>query len=230
MYSDAAKRRQEALTVLRQVKAEQLDSSSFGSNTTQERSNNDSNDQSKVSEDSETNDIMNEKVRNAIKAYENALKEELNLRTILPGIRIAAPNDATRREEDIAAAKQFLDWDILLDEEDASVGSGSNSNTDGKEEKMDSDETRKMRLLMQSRRRFDGKDNQNISTSTSSSSENEGTTGTMSNGAKAILLTVALSQIALLFLLSLDPMSANNVFTDIAGSPPDNIPLTSWSN
>lgn len=174
---------------------------------------------------------MDNKVKNAIKAYENALKEELNLRTILPGIRIVAPNDAARREEDIAAAKQFLDWDILLDEEDVTSSSSSNvareKYEDRIETKLESDETRKTKLLMQSRRRFDGKENQNESLS-SSSSDNE--TGTMSNGAKAILITVALSQIALLFLLSLDPMSANNMFTDIAGNPPDNIPLSSWSN
>ncbi|KAL3811515.1 hypothetical protein ACHAXA_000419 [Cyclostephanos tholiformis] len=43
--------------------------------------------------------------------YENALREELGLRTIVPGVRIVAPNDPRRDEEERAAAKRFLGWE-----------------------------------------------------------------------------------------------------------------------
>jgi hypothetical protein len=42
--------------------------------------------------------------------YESALREELNLRTVIPGVRIVAPNDPKRDEEQRAAAKRFLGW------------------------------------------------------------------------------------------------------------------------
>ena len=210
MYRDASSRREEALTFLRQVKSEQINSSTFSTSS----SGTDNQDEDK----NENN--MEKRVQDAIKAYEVALKEELNLRTIIPGVRIVAPNDAARREQDIAAAKQFLDWDILADEQqqrNERISNGetvSNKEVDNKDFRND--------LLMQSRRRFDGLEGANASTST-----NEETP--MSNGAKAILLTVAVSQIALLVLLSLDPMSANNMFTDVAGSPTESLPLSSWS-
>ena len=43
--------------------------------------------------------------------YENALRAELDLRTVIPGVRIVAPNDPKRDEEQRAAAKRFLGWD-----------------------------------------------------------------------------------------------------------------------
>ena len=203
------------------MKSEQLNSSNNkGNGADDSRSNIIDSSSTSINDQNEQNvNIMDQRVQDAIKAYELALKEELNLRTIIPGVRIVAPNDAARREEDIAAAKQFLDWDILADERQQSyIDEKSNSN-----DKMDSDEVRNS-LLMQSRRRFDGKEESN----TSSSSNNE--KSSMSNGAKAILLTVAVSQIALLILLSLDPMSANNIFTEVAGTPTENLPFSSWSN
>jgi len=51
-----------------------------------------------------------EQVMQAKKEYENALKAELDLRTIVPGVRIVAPNDPKRDEEERAAAKRFLGW------------------------------------------------------------------------------------------------------------------------
>lgn len=183
---------------------------------------------------SPNDDNMDQRVQNAVKAYEVALKEELNLRTIIPGVRIVAPNDAARREQDIAAAKQFLDWDIFADEmqESGTISkstSGSDDDMSNKNTGKDRDDVRNS-LLMQSRRRFDGQDGETETSSTSSSSSSSpDEEKSMSNGAKAVLLTVALSQIALLFLLSLDPMSANNVFTEVAGTPTESLPLSSWT-
>ena len=216
MYNrDASLRREEALKFLRQVKSEQLNTSTSSSSNSSSRTDN-------QDEDKGDNNIMDKRVQDAIKAYEAALKEELNLRTIIPGVRIVAPNDAARREQDIAAAKQFLDWDILADEQQQrSESKDTNGETASKKEG-DSKDLRND-LLMQSRRRFDGQEGGNTSTATNDETP-------MSNGAKAILLTVAVSQIALLVLLSLDPMSANNMFTDVAGAPTENLPLSSWSN
>lgn len=45
----------------------------------------------------------------ALKNYEYVLREEIEMRTIVPGIRVPnAPNDPSEREEDVAAAKTFL--------------------------------------------------------------------------------------------------------------------------
>lgn len=54
-------------------------------------------------------------------AYEWALREELNLRTIIPGVRIVAPNDPKRDEEQRAAAKRFLGWDSDQFDDDAEI-------------------------------------------------------------------------------------------------------------
>lgn len=40
-----------------------------------------------------------ERVASAKKKYEDALREEMDLRSILPGVRIVAPNDPKRDEE-----------------------------------------------------------------------------------------------------------------------------------
>ena len=40
--------------------------------------------------------------------FKDAMQKELNLRTVLPDMRIVAPNAAIKREEDTAAAKKFL--------------------------------------------------------------------------------------------------------------------------
>ena len=73
---------------------------------------------------------MEQRVKNALNKYEVSLKEELNLCTIIPGVRIVAPNDAARREEDISAAKQFLGLDILLDDDEGEDNKEDSNNSD----------------------------------------------------------------------------------------------------
>ncbi|KAL7513246.1 hypothetical protein ACHAXN_010294 [Cyclotella atomus] len=87
--SKAAKRRSDALDALRVVESLQLSGS-------------DDNGRSRPDE---------ERVASAKKKYEDALREEMDLRSILPGVRIVAPNDPKRDEEQRAAAKRFLGWD-----------------------------------------------------------------------------------------------------------------------
>jgi hypothetical protein len=79
----AAKRRRDALQDLRKVKALQLSSS-----VSNERP-------------------SDEKVQSALQEYEQALIDEDRARTVLPGIRIVAPDNSASKEND-AAAKQFL--------------------------------------------------------------------------------------------------------------------------
>ena len=115
--------------------------------------------------------------------YESALRQELRLRTILPGVRIAAPNDAARSEEDRAAAKRFLGWenedfgydvDAPTNDEKAGSSRGGNNN------------------------------NNNIA-----SVQEEGGDGNgLSNGSKLILAGVASMLLVLLWTLSFDPMTA----------------------
>lgn len=205
------------------MKSEQLDTSTFSS-----RKNNSGIDPIleraivETNLELDTKSEIEERVETAIKAYETALKEELSLRTIIPGVRIVAPNDAARREEDIVAAKQFLDLDIVIDNDDENVITSESQDILD----VDSNERNKKQLLMKSRRRFDGKDDiKNESTASS----NEIGVKNISNFAKAILLTVAVSQIALLFLLSFDPMVVSDAFSAISEGAPDEMPLSSWS-
>lgn len=88
--SNAAKRRSSALETLRKVESLQLSATDGGLNAS----------------DRPTEG----QVTRAKAEYENALKEELGLRTIVPGIRIVAPNDPTRDEKERADAKRFLGW------------------------------------------------------------------------------------------------------------------------
>jgi len=217
---DAGVRRQEALATLRIVKAAQLDVNELSSSPSGSAS------------ASRSTKPTNEEVQMAVKAYQNALEDELNLRTIIPGVRIVAPNDPKRREEDIAAAKQFLNWDlqeelegvssISEEEENAILTSNVSSLSRSRSSSSSSGKLTKNDLLMQSRRRFDGKESR-----TNSDKEDE---GELSNAAKAVLLTVALSQVLLLVVLSFDPMTANDVFTSISGPPPADVPLSSWAS
>lgn len=225
---DAAIRREEALKQLRQVKSLQLSTipSTISSGVTTLSSSSSSSDTSLTNESIEnksssiqSSSPSTDQVKVALEAYEEALKEEMDLRTILPGVRIVAPNDPERREEDIAAAKQFLGWDLTQDED---VEEEDTSRVNGIANEKESREELNKRLLLQSRRRFDDDSNKPVTTS-------DGKEEGLSNGAKAILLTVALSQILLLVVLSFDPMTANNVFTDISGPPPNGLPLSSWS-
>jgi hypothetical protein len=80
---NAAKRRREALQSLRNIKALQLSSS--------------------VGDERPTD----EKVQSALKEYEQALIDEDRARTVLPGVRIVAPDNSASKEN-VAAAKQFL--------------------------------------------------------------------------------------------------------------------------
>ncbi len=201
---DAGERRQEALAMLRSVKSAQLDAAEFESST----------DKLKPSE---------EEVQAALDAYKNSLQEELDLRTIIPGVRIVAPNDPKRREEDIAAAKQFLGWDLADLEREGTISEEKEKaimDSRTRAQPSSSSKTSKDELLLQSRRRFDGKNEKN----------DEVQEGGMSNGAKAVLFSVALVQILLLIVLSFDPMTANNVFTSLGGEPPSDVPLSSWSS
>jgi len=206
---DAGERRQEALAMLRTIKSAQLDSTDFESSMERQTPN-------------------EEEVQAALDAYKNSLQEELNLRTIIPGVRIVAPNDPKRREEDIAAAKQFLDWDLadlesegtISEEKEKEIMDSRTRAQPSSSSSSSSSASSRDELLLQSRRRFDGKNEK----------KNEVQEGGMSNGAKAVLFSVALVQILLLVVLSFDPMTANNVFTSIGGEPPSDVPLSSWSS
>lgn len=100
--STAAKRRSEALESLRKVESLQLSVS----------------DKDRPTEA----DVVQAKA-----AYESALKNELSLRTLIPGVRIVAPNDPKREEDERAAAKRFLGWndedfgDLGMDENDSNL-------------------------------------------------------------------------------------------------------------
>jgi hypothetical protein len=170
------------LSTLRQVKSAQLDSTESSPK------------------------ISQEEVSKAVEAYKFALEEELTLRTIIPGVRIVAPNDPKREEADIAAAKQFLGIDLNI--EDGSVNDNDGNVTDDVKKS-------KEELLLQSRRRFDDKNG------VEAKKEEEG----MSAASRGLLLAVAALQIALLVFLSFDPMTADNVFTNLSDSePPTDLP------
>ena len=150
--SQASKRRSEALDSLRKIESLQLSS--------------------EVDRPTE-NDVALAKA-----AYENALTDELNLRTVIPGVRIVAPNDPKRDEEERAAAKRFLGWtdeDMGIDEYDEVKS------------------TQTKRGVTQQNNEADG----------------------LSNGANFLLLLVGSTLIALLSVLSLDPMTANQAL-DVA--------------
>jgi hypothetical protein len=100
--SDASKRRSRALEALRRVESLQLS----GSDDSLKR----------------PNEVD---VSSARQEYESALREELDLRKIIPGVRIVAPNDPKRDAEQRAAAKRFLGWDgNEFDDEDEITDSG----------------------------------------------------------------------------------------------------------
>ena len=144
--SQATKRRSEALESLRKVESLQLSTSDVDRPT-------------------------EEDVALAKAAYENALTDELNLRTIIPGVRIVAPNDPKRDEEERAAAKRFLGWT----DEDLGI---------------------------------DEYDNEQSDQATSTNSQQKGDEG-LSNSANFLLALVGSTLIALLWTLSLDPMTAS---------------------
>jgi hypothetical protein len=155
--SNAARRRSAALSALRVAESAQLSDPSSGDRV----------------------------VTRARVEYESALREELSLRTILPGMRIVAPNDPSRDEEERAAAKRFLGWggeEFGDDEEE-----GGNIGTGGNKGSVERDG---------GAARTDGRSDVGLSVS-----------------AKFILFGVASMLIVLLWTLSFDPMAVNtNLF------------------
>eukprot|EP00581_Thalassiosira_minuscula_P016990 CAMPEP_0183715554 /NCGR_PEP_ID=MMETSP0737-20130205/9718_1 /TAXON_ID=385413 /ORGANISM="Thalassiosira miniscula, Strain CCMP1093" /LENGTH=285 /DNA_ID=CAMNT_0025944655 /DNA_START=109 /DNA_END=966 /DNA_ORIENTATION=+ len=173
--SNAAKRRSSALEALRVTESLQLSASDVGVNPSDRPT--------------------EEQVVLAKKEYEMALREEMDLRTILPGVRIVAPNDPKRDEEERAAAKRFLGWG------DDEFG------YDPKE---------------------DATDNNALGLEGGNSDAEKNQTTGLSNSANLILLGVASMLSVLLLTLSFDPMAADQVFTTLGGSPPSDLPLSSW--
>ena len=82
-----------------------------------------------------SNDASPEEVQIAVEAYETALQQEEQLRTLLPGVRLRAPNNPQRSEQDLQAVRQFLGSDAAKtfvneannnkDKADKDGGSGS---------------------------------------------------------------------------------------------------------
>ena len=195
----AVERRNVALQRLREVKSNQLAGVTS-------LSTNDIN----ISNGASTNNMIEDekvKMKNenlvelAKEEYANALKNEEDLRTIIPGVRIAAPNRPDASDENIAAAKQFLNIDLRYD--------------DDKDIKNMNENSSKSMLSIFSNQKKDVSNEPSV-------------TRGFSSGAIAVMLLVATSQIALLYMLSFDPMKANDVFTSISGPPPTDLPLSSW--
>lgn len=161
--ASAAKRRSFTLDALRKAESLQLSASDVGINS---------------SERPTSKDVMDAK-----NEYEAALREELDLRTILPGVRIVAPNDPKRQEEERAAAKRFLGWDWEEFENERGDGSSNYELMTNNNKKNQGDSSEKA---------VDG----------------------LSNGAKLILLGVASMLILLLWTLSFDPMTADQIFSN----------------
>lgn len=173
--SNAAQQRSTALDALREIKSQQLSADNLGEAGRRP---------------------SEEDVSRALSRYEEALREEADLREILPGVRVVAPNNNPEKaESDAAAARQFLGLDI------EGIENQAKQNPDAGAE---AEQSRKQEL--------------------GGGVAKNG----FSNGAIAILAVVALSQLALLYLLSFDPMTANNVFTSVAGPPSVDLPLSSW--
>jgi hypothetical protein len=187
---EAARRRTAALDQLRRVKSWQLSSGGGDLAAAPAAAPADSSADSNAA-DAEASAL----VRAALDEYEAALREELRLRQVVPGVaRIVAPTeggDPRTAEADLAAARQFLGLDITeagevvpIDESDA--GRASKRSTAA--------------VAMEGQ-----------SSSSSSSSPQEGEGEGMSTGSKAVLLVVAMLQLGLLYLLSFDPMKATDV-------------------
>jgi len=137
--------------------------------------------------------------------YENALRNELDLRTIIPGVRIVAPNDPKRDAEERANAKRFLGW---TDDEFGITDDDDDNNVI----------TPSLQLLEKN------------ANGNSFQQQDENNGPGLSNSSKLILGGVASTLILLLIGLTfLDPMLADQVFTAIEGSPPSDMPLSSWS-
>ena len=157
--SNAARRRTAALSTLRAVESAQL---------------------------SDPMTAGDQAVARARVEYESALREELGLRTILPGVRIVAPNDPRRDEEERANAKRFLGWGGEEFGDGGDEGGGGNIGTGGSRGSVE---------------RGDG-----------AARKDERSDVGLSAGAKFILFGVASMLIVLLWTLSFDPMTADTSF------------------
>lgn len=178
--SSAAKRRSTALEELRKIESLQLSEP----------------------------DGIEDQVNKAKLEYETALRNELDLRTIIPGVRIVAPNDPKRDAEERANAKRFLGW--TDDEEILFFGTDDDGDNN---------------VITPSLQLLEKNANGNIQ----QQDENNGPG--ISNSSKLILGGVASTLMLLLIGLTfLDPMLADQVFTAIEGSPPSDMPLSSWSH
>eukprot|EP00560_Eucampia_antarctica_P003408 CAMPEP_0197831612 /NCGR_PEP_ID=MMETSP1437-20131217/11313_1 /TAXON_ID=49252 ORGANISM="Eucampia antarctica, Strain CCMP1452" /NCGR_SAMPLE_ID=MMETSP1437 /ASSEMBLY_ACC=CAM_ASM_001096 /LENGTH=238 /DNA_ID=CAMNT_0043434611 /DNA_START=159 /DNA_END=875 /DNA_ORIENTATION=- len=174
--SSASEKRTELLEKLRVIKSKQLDNSM---------------------------NVSDADIRTATDSYKNALEKELSLRSLIPGVRIAAPNDPRKNDEQISAAKQFLNMDLTFTE--TSSGTLENESRNGEVTVPTTDEQLMRRnLLTQSRRRMDGQLNNN------KIPNSDDDISPMSNGSKAVLIVVAITQIILFWLLTLDPITASN--------------------
>ena len=172
----AAERRKAALESLRVVKSLQLGADDFAAAAK---------DVDEEVEDTATKPagrsrgISEASVRAALDEYEAALREELNLRQIVPGvIRIVAPGDPKSAEADLAAARQFLGLGINDAGEVVPIAEGT------------------------AVQRSTGNENEG------GGGEGGGKEEGMSTASKAVLLAVAVLQLGLLYLLSFDPMAA----------------------
>lgn len=72
----------------------------------------------KVKSQELSSDVTQAQVDRAIQGYRNALQKEEGLRTLVPGIRLRAPNNPNQSEKDIQAARQFLGIEQNSVEED----------------------------------------------------------------------------------------------------------------
>lgn len=70
-----------------------------------------------------------EVVAAAVDAFASALREEEDLRTVAPGVRVAAPNAAERDDEIVDAARRFLGVDLRA--ADADENDDENETRDG---------------------------------------------------------------------------------------------------
>ena len=180
--SNAAERRAQSLEALRKAESLQLSASDVGIDASDRPS--------------------SQAVANAKKEYEDALRSELNLRTVIPGVRIVAPNDPKRDEEERAAAKRFLGW-------------GSDEFGDDESEIDNMDKSKRRRL------------NNGSANNQNNALDNDTVKG-LSNGANTLLFGVGTMLILLLWTLSFDPMQADQVFTTLGGAPPSDMPFSSW--
>jgi hypothetical protein len=173
----AVDRRTQALQRLRSIKAKQLSGDMLVPNVLVVVD-----DDEQKKNDSSDNDKVNLLVQQATEEYREALEEVERLRTIIPGFaRIAPPPAPTAiMEENVAAAKQFLGIDLKESSRSLLLP----------RQEQDTEKTKQSR---------DQKVEQN--------QEQQQQQNSLSSPVLiAVLVAVGISQIALLFLLSLDPM------------------------